>query len=228
MEGGTQCFGLAVSRNPMSQLDDDGNLIVWANAKYASGVEEERLVVSGRDGILTSIASEGDPTPLGGTLGTLQSWPSMNGSAQCGLSGATPGGSALNAHLLASDILVWRDLGFGLAGPNGVPGLAGSGSLLPGSPGALDLTGARANSRAYFFIGVSTAYVPLRGGTLVPNPAFPPVILPTSGAGTISIPWAAWPAAMPSCASVYLQAWIIDPAGPAGAAASNGLEAIAR
>lgn len=228
MEGGTECWGLAASRNPMSALDDHGNLVMWANAKYPGGTEEERLVISGRDGILTSVASQGDPTPLGGTLGTMQSWPSMNSSARCGLSAATPGSSALNAHMLASDILVWRDLGFGLAGTSGVPGLVGSGPLLPGSAGALDLEGARPNAAAYFILSPAAANMPFRGGTMVPSMMLPPVILPTSGTGTVSIPWGAWPPAMAACTSVYFQAWIVDPAGPFGAAASNGLEAISR
>ena len=44
----------------------------------------------------------------------------------------------------------------------------------------------------------------------------------TDGGGTLILP-ALWPAGLPSGSSLYLQAWITDPVGPAGFAASNAL-----
>ncbi|MBI4878088.1 MAG: hypothetical protein HY812_00290 [Planctomycetes bacterium] len=230
LENGTQCFGLAFSRNPMTALDEAGNVLVWTDAKYPGGTMEEKLVACAPDGTVTTVASQGDVTPLGGSFSSLQAWPSLNAAAQATVSAGTPGaaGGVLNAHFLASDVLVWQDLGFALAGVSGLPALRGSGALLPGTPGALDLTNAKPLSVAWLFLALSASYLPFQLGTLVPAPGIAPLPVPTDASGGFSLPWAAWPATIPACTELYFQYWIVDPAGPLGTSASNGLKATSR
>jgi hypothetical protein len=118
----------------------------------------------------------------------------------------------------------WTDLGFGLAGSQGIPKLAGSGSLLPGSTVSLLLTDAHLSIDAWLVIGLVATYAPFKGGTLVPDPA---LIIPivTDSLGTSQI-GGAWPAGLPSGLTVHFQCWILDPVAPKGLAASNALLAI--
>ena len=117
----------------------------------------------------------------------------------------------------------WTDLGFGLAGTNGVPFLAGMGELVAGNTVTISLTSANQNSLAFFIAGAATLYAPLWGGTLVPLPT---VILPlpTGPSGSIQLP-IAWPSSTPSGTTIYLQVWIDDPIAPFGFAASNAISA---
>jgi hypothetical protein len=62
----------------------------------------EALVVRKANGQLVTRAQQGDPTPLGGTVGTMDAWPSLDEIGEGTLNSATPGasGGALNAHML--------------------------------------------------------------------------------------------------------------------------------
>jgi hypothetical protein len=225
--GGGDCVGLAVSRSPMTPLDDAGNLMIWCNVRYPGGSEYDHMVVSAPDGPFRILAKEGDATPIGGSYGGMQAWPSMNQNAQGTLSAYTPGapGGKLNTHFLASSILTWQDLGYALPGFNGEPLLAGAGSLAANSAGTLDLTSARPLAPAYLFIGFSAMYMPFMGGTVVPSLDVNPILLATDGSGAIPLAWTAWPAGLPPDTELYFQYWIVDAAGPLGAAASNALKA---
>lgn len=99
-----QCFGLAFSRNPMSALDEEGDLLLWTLVQFAAS-DEERVVLSGADGTLTTVAREGDATPLGGTFGGLDAWPSQDTHGRSAFGCFTPGapGGILNAHFVASE-----------------------------------------------------------------------------------------------------------------------------
>ncbi|MCI0566976.1 MAG: hypothetical protein L0Z52_02135 [Acidobacteria bacterium] len=94
-----QVYGLAVSRNPLQPLDDQGRVLVWCDLNPNSG--EERLVISSPDGSLAVASRQGDPTPLGGQTGTMQAWPSMR-NARGTLSAGTPGApnGTLTAHFV--------------------------------------------------------------------------------------------------------------------------------
>lgn len=92
---------LATSRNPMQPLNDQGDLLMWALTGPAFNLKE-RLILSTADGYLITAAKEGESTPLGGQLGYLQHWPSLNGPMQGTLSAGTPGGAASNAHMVFS------------------------------------------------------------------------------------------------------------------------------
>lgn len=121
----------------------------------------------------------------------------------------------------------WIDLGLGLAGGAGLPSLTGSGALTAGSSLTLTLGDALPGTTAWFVVGFARIDAPFKGGTLVPS-LDPPgffVALPTGPTGTIEI-LETWPGGVPSGFHTWYQAWIADPAGPVGFAASNGLESV--
>ena len=117
----------------------------------------------------------------------------------------------------------FTDLRNGLAGTNGTPVLAGSGSLAPSTPMGLLLTNALPNSSSTLVIGLVGILLPFKGGVLVPNPDVVIFGLPTGPAGALALN-GTWPAGLPSNVSFYFQHWVADPGGPAGFAASNGLQ----
>jgi hypothetical protein len=119
----------------------------------------------------------------------------------------------------------WIGLGGALAGQAGSPVLSGQGILCPGETVALKLTQAATNAPASLIIGFTQLDAPFKGGTLVPTPSLILSGLTTSGAGALALS-ATWPAGIPPGFSTVFQYWIHDPAGPAGFAASNGLEAV--
>jgi hypothetical protein len=95
---GGECLGLAVSRNPMQTIDAAGNVVFWANLD--SNGTSDRLVLGLTDGNLLIGARRGDPTPIGGTFGSMDAWPAINGNIGT-LNVATPGAQngALSAHM---------------------------------------------------------------------------------------------------------------------------------
>ncbi|HZM00965.1 MAG TPA: hypothetical protein VFD43_12015 [Planctomycetota bacterium] len=119
----------------------------------------------------------------------------------------------------------WTSLGNGLAGLHGVPDLAGCGTLSAGDPISLALTGARENTTAHLFAGVSTLNLPFKGGTLVPSLDVVILFLPTGPAGALTLA-GTLPGGLPANFSLYFQYWINDPAGPQGFAASTALRGI--
>jgi hypothetical protein len=96
---GGQCLGLAYSRNPMQTIDAAGNVVFWANLD--SNGTADRLVLGLTDGNLLIAARRGDPTPIGGTFGTMDAWPAINGNIGT-VNPATPGAQngALSAHMV--------------------------------------------------------------------------------------------------------------------------------
>jgi len=120
----------------------------------------------------------------------------------------------------------WTDLGSGLAGISGVPALAGTGTLEPGSPGALALTNAQPTALTHLFVSFASTPAPFKGGVLVPVPSALILSLFTNGVGSIPLAWTAWPAGIPSASTLDFQYAIQDAAAPAGVALSNALRAI--
>src|SRR6476659_8592533 len=96
---GGQCLGLAFSRNPMQTIDAAGNVVFWANLD--SNGTADRLVLGLTDGNLLIAARRGDPTPIGGTFGSMDAWPAINGNIGT-VNPATPGAQngALSAHMV--------------------------------------------------------------------------------------------------------------------------------
>jgi len=95
---GGQCLGLAFSRNPMQSIDAAGNVVFWANLD--SNGTSDRLVLGLTNGNLLIAGRRGDPTPIGGTFGSMDAWPAINGNIGT-LNVATPGAQngALSAHM---------------------------------------------------------------------------------------------------------------------------------
>jgi hypothetical protein len=96
---GGQCLGLAFSRNPMQTIDAAGNVVFWTNLD--SNGTSDRLVLGLTDGTFLIAARRGDPTPIGGTFGTMDSWPAISGNIGT-INPATPGAQngALSAHMV--------------------------------------------------------------------------------------------------------------------------------
>ena len=102
------------------------------------------------------------------------------------------------------------------------PVLGATGTLLPGSPLTIHLSGGPPGGSALFVVGARTLYLPFKGGYLVPSPGLlvPNVPLQTDGSLQFSM---TWPAPLTAPAFVVLQAWLAEPSAVHGFLASNGL-----
>jgi hypothetical protein len=119
----------------------------------------------------------------------------------------------------------WAVLGGALKGTgNLAPWLSAWGVLAPGSAGELSLLDAAPNAPATLVVGLGELAVPFKGGTMMPVPL---VLLPlaTDAAGEVQLPWASWPAGVPSGTQFLVQVWVTDSGGPKGYAASQALKA---
>ncbi|MHC5211866.1 MAG: hypothetical protein ACYTG2_14190 [Planctomycetota bacterium] len=115
----------------------------------------------------------------------------------------------------------FTDVGQGLAGTHGVPTLEAHGMLESGTLLTLALDDALEDTTATLVIGFSVLGAPFKGGVMVPQPTLLLSGLPTGPAGSLALA-STWPAGIPSGFTLALQTWVVDPAGPAGFAASNG------
>ena len=117
----------------------------------------------------------------------------------------------------------WSWEGHPLAGTAGEPCLFGHGSLQAGQPVAFNLHRAKPSAPVVFIIGTDELTVPFKGGVLVPQLTLLVFGLFTNPAGKLALS-STWPAALPPAFdTTWYQAWIVDSAGPANLAASNGL-----
>jgi formylglycine-generating enzyme required for sulfatase activity len=117
---------------------------------------------------------------------------------------------------------VWSDEGCALGGVSGDPVLVGSGPLSDGSANAVDLSNAASSATAGLFLALSSTPVPFKGGTLKPVPFFDPVILSTSAAGEIPLPFS-MPSGVPAGTEIWVQWAIQDAAAVKGVALSNAV-----
>ncbi|MCK6447876.1 MAG: hypothetical protein L6Q99_15900 [Planctomycetes bacterium] len=98
IDGGV-CFGFGWSRNPMQSISSDGTVGLWTSVYYGPSNSKDEMILIDKTGAITTVAKQSNPTPLGGTYGILDGWPSR--LALRGTFGAaTPGASfgALNSH----------------------------------------------------------------------------------------------------------------------------------
>ena len=121
----------------------------------------------------------------------------------------------------------WLDHGNALAGTLGDPKLVGSGSLIGGQPMAVTLSNAATNAPFVLIAGFSQLDGAFKGGTLVPSPNVIIAGLNTGPSGGLTL-GTNWPAGVPAGFVVWVQAWVTDPAGPKGFAASNGISGTAQ
>ena len=105
----------------------------------------------------------------------------------------------------------------------GAPGLAGEGDLQAGSPVTLGLDHALPGQLVVLVLGAEFVKQPLLGGVLGPSPQW---LLPlvADGAGELQL-GGTWPAGLPPWYTLWMQAWILDAAGPGSHAASDALAA---
>lgn len=116
----------------------------------------------------------------------------------------------------------WLNLDLGLSGSFGVPTLSAQGAGKPGTSYAFVIEGALPGAPMAQAIGLSASGVGLLGGTLVPTPDFISFGLTADGKGGYLATGEFKPTAVPG-SEIYLQFWVMDPAGPEGWAATNGL-----
>lgn len=121
----------------------------------------------------------------------------------------------------------WADMGQALVGSHGLPHMQGAGELVGGQTVELFLDSALEDAALTLVLGLGELSVPFKGGVLVPDPDVVVSGLLTDGSGAWSLA-ASWPVGLPGGADVYVQAWIQDPSGAAGFAASNALHAATR
>jgi hypothetical protein len=121
--------------------------------------------------------------------------------------------------------LAWMDFGTGLAGVNGIPKLAGTGTLTAGSAGSLALTLAKPSAPALLFLSLASHPVPFKGGILVAYPFVLTVTLATNAGGGIVLPFT-WPSGVPSGTELYFQIAVQDAAAINGVSMSNGLNGL--
>ncbi|GJM20407.1 MAG: hypothetical protein DHS20C15_03220 [Planctomycetota bacterium] len=119
----------------------------------------------------------------------------------------------------------WTDLGNGLAGSFGIPNLSGSGPLTEGSLNPLVLSDTLPMSSTFVFLGLSSIYLPHKGGVIVPSIDFFFMNLKSNASGGWSLA-APWPGGLPSGLELFWQVWIPDPAAILGVSASNAVMSI--
>ncbi len=124
----------------------------------------------------------------------------LNASTQFGVritgtNGAVPG--------------TWASRGFGLAGVAGIPTLTGTGTLVGGSSGSLDLASAAPSRPCVLLVSLAASPLPFKGGTVVAVPPALTISLGTSAGGTLSLPFV-WPVGLPSGTSLWFQFLISD------------------
>ncbi len=169
-------------------------------AMFAQGGQQYRGTIPAQAGL---VAYHVQATDLAGNTGISASFDYVQGA------GLSP----------------WSSLGYGLPGALGVPVLAGSGTLIAGSPGSLKLSNAKGpNALAILFVSLGGTPAPFKGGTLAAAPIALQLTFSTLGnPGKVDLAWAAWPAGL-SGASLVFQYAIADPAAVQGVALSNAVQ----
>ncbi|HZM00575.1 MAG TPA: hypothetical protein VFD43_10025 [Planctomycetota bacterium] len=124
------------------------------------------------------------------------------------------------------DRLPWIEIEQGLAGTAGVPRLVMQGAPAAQAPILLAITRTLPGVMAHLVMGIGQVNVPFKGGVLVPTPSLV-LSLPMNAQG-LFVYETHWPAGIPAGTPLFLQAWVPDPAGPAGFAATNGVAQIAQ
>lgn len=86
-----QVWSLAFSRNPLAALNDQGDLLLATTILRADASERGAIVLSRADGSMRVLAEQQQSTPLGGSWGSLDGWPTLNNQRQARIGGGTPG-----------------------------------------------------------------------------------------------------------------------------------------
>jgi hypothetical protein len=141
--------------------------------------------------------------------------------------GGNTGVSATNSFVQGAGGTPWTNLGFALAGVDGKPSLLGTGSLVVGTAGSLELCNAAPSATAVLFISVTNTPSSFKGGTLVTVPVLLALTVGTGLDGKNDLVWTSWPTGLPPSTALYFQYAIVDAAAPVGVSLSNALEGVA-
>jgi YVTN family beta-propeller protein len=120
----------------------------------------------------------------------------------------------------------WTNLGSALTGLHGTPQILGKGPLVANGTISFGFAHMLENAPMILIMGLSEISLPFKGGTLVPAPDVLVVGLSTNGFGTLELA-GTLPAFVPSGLTLVLQGWVVDPAGPQGFSATDGITATA-
>jgi hypothetical protein len=92
-----QCWGLALSRNPVQSVDDCGNFLSWTILNYSPNQQPEAVLLCPADGSEPIIiARQGDPNPTGGAWGGMSGWNYLNDLGRGTFGAFTPGSGRAN------------------------------------------------------------------------------------------------------------------------------------
>lgn len=117
----------------------------------------------------------------------------------------------------------WIELPGALAGTGSAPELDGEGTLVGGTAGAFVVSDGLPGAGAFLVASPVRLDAPFKQGLLVPAPDVLVGPLALDGSGAVTLPFV-WPTGVPAGFDLYAQAWIPDPGGPGGFAATNGLQ----
>lgn len=147
----------------------------------------------------------------------------LDGSGSLDLIATNDAGDSVSV-LINQANSAFTDLGFALAGSNGLPSFVGIGTLEPLTNTTAVLANGLAGATAFLIVGVTRIDIAFAGGTFVPAlDALVPFVLDGNGGFTFQD---TWPNDSASGDTFYFQVWILDPAGPKKFSASNALQAI--
>ncbi len=119
----------------------------------------------------------------------------------------------------------WQDLGGATAGALGDPTLDGTGLLVGGTSGHLDLSNVPPGAFCAQFQATSSTPVPFYGGILVAFPFFTLVPLTSSPSGEIPLPFV-FPTGVPAGIEIWVQYGVVDPTAPFGISISNAMKGV--
>lgn len=88
---GGKIWGLALSRNPMNSLNNNGDLALWAVRLMPDNNELDSVFLSRANGDRELIAGQGQATPIGGIWGSMEWFPVINDAGQVRIGAGTPG-----------------------------------------------------------------------------------------------------------------------------------------
>ena len=207
----------------------DADLFIHEIGASFGGTAESTLVAVSLDGLAwTSVGSVPGGTS-GIDLDTFGFGPTAmlrfvrltDGSNNQGM----PAGCDIDAIAAVHEVPTWTDLGSGLAGVNGIPSLAGTGTLAAGSSCSLALTSARPSAPALLFVAFASVPTPFKGGVLLATPATLTLPLATNGAGAILLPFVC-PSGLPAHFPLWFQYAVQDAAAIHGASLSTALRGL--
>lgn len=233
LPGGNITVSAAAFSQQLPAVAWDGTqyLVAWQDMRAT----QDYLFDKRTDVYAARVAPDGvvlDPAGLAlATDAVPEAWPAVaplgSGSALVAWSDFQPQAPYAGYRLafsLPQGVSAWQDLGEALAGSGGlVPGLAGTGEMLAGTPFSIELSHAAPLAPANLVVGLSLLDAPFKGGVLVPATDLY-IVLVTDAAGGVLLA-GPWPAGIPSGTQIWFQEWVTDAGGPHGYAASNGLRA---